>query len=176
MLRNVLRRFCVDSFCEFCVRFTQTIVLVYLGDVHKHCGTAVWHALLWLFRIGNSWRLTSLEYLSMGTMHEEKKTTHGYIIGVWKIYWTHALVKVGCFTGIESNPLLHIPIKGFPRKWSGKSNYWCKATFCLYLGFIKTTQKLLKTFLNGWILVYMLGLRFLLLSQQKWSKCFLKHF
>ncbi len=25
----------------------------------------------------------------MGTMHIEKKTTHGYIIGVWKIYWTH---------------------------------------------------------------------------------------
>ena len=65
----------------------------------------------------------------MGTVHIEKKTTHGYIIGVWKIYWTHcicsfrssmhdALITVRCFTGIESNPPLHIPIKGFPWKWS----------------------------------------------------------
>ena len=27
----------------------------------------------------------------MGTIHIEKKTTHGYIIGVWKIYWTHCM-------------------------------------------------------------------------------------
>ncbi len=30
-----LRRFCVVSFCEFCVGFTQTMVFVYLGDVHN---------------------------------------------------------------------------------------------------------------------------------------------
>ncbi len=27
----ILRRFCVVSFCEFCVRFTQTIIVIYLG-------------------------------------------------------------------------------------------------------------------------------------------------
>ncbi len=31
----ILRSFCVVSFCKFCVRFTQTRVFVYLGDVHN---------------------------------------------------------------------------------------------------------------------------------------------
>ncbi len=33
VLMPFLRRFCVFSFCEFCVRFTQTMVFVYLGVV-----------------------------------------------------------------------------------------------------------------------------------------------
>ncbi len=31
--------------------------------------------------------------------------------------------------------------------------YWCKATFCLYFGFLKTTQKLLKDYYFSWTLI-----------------------
>ncbi len=36
---------------------------------------------------------TGIKTIVMGIMHIEKKTTHGYIIGVWKIYWTHCILE-----------------------------------------------------------------------------------
>ncbi len=71
--RKTLRRFCVVSFCEFCVRFTQPIVFV-------------------------GW----CRYLS------------------------------------ESGYFIFLVVQQYDMP------YWCKATFGLYLGFLKTTQKLLK--------------------------------
>ena len=41
-----------------------------------------------------SWLADELtKYQFMGTIHIEKKTTHRYIIGVWKIYWTHCILE-----------------------------------------------------------------------------------
>ncbi len=47
----------------------------------------------------------------METMRIEKKTTHGYIIGVWRF------ITDGCFTGIKSWSPTHDTIKGFPWNW-----------------------------------------------------------
>ncbi len=85
----ILRRFCVVSFCEFCVRFTQTMVFVCLGDVHN-------------------------------TVSSHKAT-----IG-------------------PVDPLIFLEVQLYDML------YWCKATFCLYLGFLKTTQKLLKAINGFW--------------------------
>ncbi len=46
-------------------------------------------------------------------MHREEDNTRVYNRSL-KDLLHDALVTVGCITGIESNPLLHIPIKGFP--------------------------------------------------------------
>ncbi len=38
------------------------------------------------------WKCTQ-PLILMETMHIEKKTTRGYKIGVWKIYWTHCILE-----------------------------------------------------------------------------------
>ncbi len=76
----------------------------------------------------------------MVTMLIEKKTTLGYIIGVWRFIELNLLVTDKCFAGIQSWSPKHDTIKGFPCYWypnDGKLNNTLNQHLtllpCLYL-------------------------------------------
>ncbi len=111
----------------------------------------------------------------METMHIEKKTTRWYIIGVWKIYWTHCILEfaqipskitVGCFTGIESDPPLHVTIKGFPWKWSRGNHIKFREDWDVQL---KLTQMIYRSL--DWLFFATLTTRQILWAA-RWADCF----
>ncbi len=86
----ILARSCKhDPIQVHIVRIWTNESLCYIAKMYILCG-----AELWIHPIPETMTpIYEYWHVFMGTIHMEKKTTHGYIIGVWKIYWTHCILE-----------------------------------------------------------------------------------